>query len=91
MSASRPAAMRKAENGIRNAVTVHCSSATETSNSRWIVGRATTTAAVGSCTMPAAPTVAASVIRWLTGRAGLALVASAMEPAGARARRPRPP
>ena len=44
-----------------NAVTVHCSSAIEVPNSLWIVGRATTTAAVGSCTIPAPATVAARV------------------------------
>jgi hypothetical protein len=44
-----------------NAVTVHCSSAMDVPNSRWIVGTATTMAAVGSWTMPAAATVALSV------------------------------
>ena len=61
MSASRPAAMRNEENGIMNAVTVHCSSAIEVPKSLWIAGSATTTAAVGSCTIPAPATVAARV------------------------------
>ncbi len=39
MSASRPAAIRNDENGIMNAVTVHCSSAIEVPNSLWICGQ----------------------------------------------------
>jgi hypothetical protein len=42
-------------------VTVHCSSAIEVWNCPWMVGSATTIAAVGSCTIPAAATVAISV------------------------------
>ncbi len=75
-SASRPAAIRKAEKGIMNAVTVHCSSAIEVPNSPWIAGSATTTAAVGSWTMPAAATTAVSVSGRLVGRVTAARVYS---------------
>lgn len=60
-SASRPPVISSAENGIRNAVTVHCSSAIDVPSSRWIVGSAMTIAAVGSWTIPAAHTIAVSV------------------------------
>jgi hypothetical protein len=61
MSQSLPAAISSAANGMKNAVTVHCSSAVEALNWAWIVGIATTTAAVGNWTIPAAATVAERV------------------------------
>ncbi len=63
MSATRPEAISMAVNGMKKAVTVHWSSAMDASNSRWIVGRATTMAAVGSWAIPAAATVAAMVLQ----------------------------
>jgi hypothetical protein len=61
MSARRPAAISSDENGRWKAMTVHCSSAIEVWNSPWMIGNATTIAAVGSCTIPAATVVAISV------------------------------